>query len=277
MRSKNHIITSLYRYIVEQINNNSNLVDDYVFDSTRLNTLITNARKWKETDFIEEYVYLNDISVYYNDNFKIDSPINKGDSVLLVRPVRDSKGNRVYDKYSPYDTVIAEKDYGKNIWDFIMDNTKDLQDEARVLYNKNKKGQKPKFKKSDKTIVGYHASSKKFDTFMYDMHKQSGQLGANYGFFFFKDKKYADNYASIIKENAGVAYVYECTIKANRIMIEQGVNIGTNWNRIEFLQNAEGEGYDAVIIEMADTGYGITDEIVVFDDDNIQINNVLEV
>ena len=31
------------------------------------------------------------------------------------------------------------------------------------------------------------------------------------------------------------------------------------------------EGYDTVIIEDADTGYGITDEIIVFDDDNIEI------
>jgi len=32
-----------------------------------------------------------------------------------------------------------------------------------------------------------------------------------------------------------------------------------------------------VIIEDADTGYGITDEIVVFDDDNIKIDKIIQI
>ena len=57
----------------------------------------------------------------------------------------------------------------------------------------------------------------------------------------------------------------------------KGEDVGTNWGRVGDLQQAEIEGYDVVIIEDADTGYGITDEIVVFDDDNIKIDKIIQI
>jgi hypothetical protein len=108
-------------------------------------------------------------------------------------------------------------------------------------------------------------------------NKTSGQIGAENGFFFFKDMKFAKYYASVIKDNNGVAYVYECDIKLGNTTIEKGENIGTNWGRAGWLEAASNEGYDTVIIEDGDSGYGITDEIVVFDDDNIKINKIIQI
>lgn len=228
------------------------------FSSEPLNDLIKNARKWELDEFIEEYVYLNNISTD-----KVIEKINKGDVINLVRK---SSG-----KVEPYKTIIAEK-YYSDVWKFILDNTKELQDEAVKLYNLNKGNKKPKL--VGETIEVYHASPNKFDIFKYGKDSVSGQLGADWGFYFFLDKKVADYYASVIKENKGKSYLYTVKVKSDNLKELNGVDVGTNWNRVSELGEAEGSGYDGVIIRMADTGYGITDELVVFDDDNIEIIDI---
>jgi len=254
----------------------SNLVKNYTFDNSRLEPLIKNARKWRENDFIEEYVAFNDITIYWGDSY-FSSPINKGDEVILARNVRDNNGNVINRKYSFYKKVIADKDYRTKHWDFIMDNTKELQDEAKKMYHQNKLNPKPKFNKNDKTIKGYHASPNKFNQFKYGEHSESGQLGADFGFFFFKDLKNAKYFGEVIKQHNEKAFLYECTIRLGNYDIWKGEDVGTNWGRVGDLEQAEIEGYDVVIIEDADTGYGITDEIVVFDDDNIKIDKIIQI
>jgi hypothetical protein len=246
------------------------------FTNTSLNNLIKNARKWNEKDFIEEYVYLNNITTT-----EILNTIYKGDTVTLGRNVTDDNGKNVYKDgmqvYAPYKTLIADKYYGSSIWQFIMDNTKELQEEAKKLYHENKNIKKPNFKNTDKTMMGYHASPFKFKQFKYGENKVSGQVGAEFGFFFFENLKNAQYYASVLKDNHGTAYLYECEIKIGNQLIVNGVDVGTNWGRAGFLESSQAEGYDTVIIKNADTGYGITDEIVVFDDDNIKIKNISEI
>lgn len=275
MKLKKIILTILEEYLNESINE-SKLVKNYIFDKNRLKYLIKNARKWNENDFIEEYVYLNDINIYWGDSY-FSKPINKGDEVILVRNVRDKNGNKINGKYSFYKKVVADKDYGTNHWKFIMNNTKELQEEAKSLYRKNKNNKKPQFNRNEKTIKGYHASPNNFNYFKYGEHSQSGQLGADFGFFFFKNMKNAKYYAEVIKEHNGKAFIYECTIKLGNYDIWKGEDIGTNWGRVSDLEQAKIEGYDVIIIEDADTGYGITDEIVVFDDDNIKIDKIIEI
>lgn len=274
MELRKYIATIIREYLNEQ--NETNLINNYTFDKSRLEPLINNARKWKENDFVEEYVDLNDITIYWGDSY-FSTPINKGDEIILARKVRDSYGKQINRKYSFYKKVVADKDYGTKHWDFIMDNTKELQEEAKELYHKNKTNKKPQFKKNQKTIKGYHASPKKFKQFKYGEHSESGQLGADSGFFFFKDLKNAKHYAQVIKKNNDVAYLYECSIKLDNYIVWQGEDVGTNWGRLSDLEQANLEGYDVVIIENADTGYGITDEIVVFDDDNIRIDNIIKI
>jgi len=256
--------------------NETNLIKGYNYDNSILEPLIKNARKWKENDFIEEYVYLNDIVIYWGDSY-FSSPIEKGDEVILARNVRDNKGNKIHRKYSFYKKVIADRDYDTEHWGFIMDNTKELQDEAKKIYHQNKHNPKPEFNKKDKTIKGYHASPKEFNQFKYGEHSESGQLGADFGFFFFKDIKNAKYYGEVIKQNNGKAFLYECSIRLGNYEIWKGEDVGTNWGRLSELEQAVIEGYDVVIIEDADTGYGITDEIVVFDDDNIKIDKIIEI
>ena len=240
-------------------------------ESKELNSLIKNARKWDKDNFIEEYVYLNNITT----NSIIDR-VNTGDTINLVKELKDDKGNTLRDengkrKVVPYKEVTATKDYS-SAWDFILDNTKELQEEAIKLYDLNKSNKKGKIE-SD-TIEAYHASPNKFDMFKYGQGKTSAQLGADTGFFFFLDKKVAEYYASVIKDNNGESYIYTVGVKSDNIKELKGEDVGTNWNRVAELDEADGEGYDAVIIKDADTGYGITDEMVVFDDDNIQIKNI---
>jgi len=385
MKLRKFIATTIREYLNEQQEVDSNLVKNYTFDNSRLEPLIKNARKWRENDFIEEYVDLNDITIYWGDSY-FSSPINKGDEVILARTVRDNNGNVINRKYSFYKKVIADKDYGTKHWDFIMDNTKELQDEAKKMYHQNKLSPKPKFNKNDKTIKGYHVSPNKFNQFKYGEHSESGQLGADFGFFFFKDLKNAKYYANVIKDNnypnwysdeqqkiinkfpnieniikrkktllelgeinieklekslkwnekilkhverdlpntkshnetiskinnlkhkinrvkelslnsdeekllneylgeikklnssvTKKAFLYECTIRLGNYDIWKGEDVGTNWGRVGDLEQADIEGYDVVIIEDADTGYGITDEIVVFDNDNIKIDKIIQI
>lgn len=276
MELRKFIVTTIREYLNEQQEVDNNLVKNYKFDSSRLEPLIKNARKWQEKDFVEEYVDLNDIRIYWGDSY-FSKPINKGGEVILAREVRDKNGKRINRKYSFYKKVIADKDYGTKHWDFIMDNTQELQDEAKKLYHQNKDNPKPKFDKNEKTIKGYHASPNKFKQFKYGEHSESGQLGADFGFFFFKDLKNAKYYGEVIKQHNKKAFLYECTIRLGNYEIYKGEDVGTNWGRVGDLEQAEIEGYDVVIIEDADTGYGITDEIVVFDDDNIKIDKIIEI
>jgi len=277
MKLRKFIATTIREYLNEEVGEYTNKLDyNYKFDKSKLNDFIKNARKWNENDFVEEYVYLNDINL-----IKDYGRINKGDEIIIGRRVKDANGKNVYRNsvqlYAPYKTIIADKDYGSNHWTFILDNTKELQDEARLLYKQNKLNKKPQFNKNEKTINGYHASPNKFKQFRYGENKTSGQIGAENGFFFFKDVKFAKYYASVIKDNNDVAYIYECDIKLGNSITEKGENIGTNWGRAGWLESMNNEGYDTVIIEDADTGYGITDEIVVFDDDNIKINKIIQI
>lgn len=273
---KKFIATTIHEYLNENKDSEINLVKNYNFNSSRLEPLIKNARKWNESDFIEEYVDLNDITIYWHDSY-FSKPINKGDEIILARNVRDSNGNIINRKYSFYKKVVADKDYGTKYWDFIMDNTQELQNEAKKYYHQNKNNKKPQFNKNEKTIKAYHASPNKFNQFKYGQHSESDQLGADFGFFFFKDIKNAKYYAKVIKQHNEKAFLYECTIRLGNYETWKGEDVGTNWGRVGDLEQAEIEGYDVVIIENADTGYGITDEIVVFDDDNIKIDKIIEV
>lgn len=266
----------------ENLNNHKNIIDkNFVYDKSKLLLLIKNARKWNEKDFIEEYVYLNDIDIIPDNFGEIHHRIKKGDEIVLHRKIRNKKGETVRNKqglpmYSlPYKTVITDKDYGDKVWQFIMNNTQELQQEAKNIYDKNKNIQKPPLKKG-KTIIGYHTSPNKFEVFKLIEDSTSGQLGANLGFFFFKNIKNAKYYASVLKENYGKSYIYECEIRLGRVCIFKGEDIGTNWGRFGLLEQSRIEGYSTVIVEDADTGYGIADEIVVFDDDNINIKHICE-
>lgn len=243
-------------------------------DNENIRLLIKNARKWDEQDFIEEYVYRNDI------NFLLPmGNIKKGDKIEICRAKRDDDGNRIYNKktgvaeYIPYKTVIADKDYGDKGWQFILDNTKELQDEARILYHQNKSNRKPNFKESKNTIIAYHASKNKFEMFKSGQEKASW-VGSDFGFFFFIDKKNANYMANVIKDNHGNSFLYTCLIKKGKQLILNGEDVGIGWGRAGELEQADIEGYDSVLIKDADTGYGITDELIVFDDDNIKILNV---
>ena len=104
------IKTTLYDFLNENVKILlTNLDYNYKFDKSNLDIFIKSARKWNEKDFIEEYVYLNDIEVINRDNHKI----NKGDEVNLVRIVRNDKGETVYKdsirSHAPYKIVTAEK------------------------------------------------------------------------------------------------------------------------------------------------------------------------
>lgn len=257
------------------INESTSLVDNYIFDKSKLEPLIKNARKFTEKQFIEEYVDLNDITIF-PENGKIVEKIKEGDETILARNVYDKDDKKQYGRYSFYKKVIADKDYS-DMWKFIMDNTEDIQKEAKKLYHIYKTKKKDSFKKKDKTFTAFHASSKLFKTFKYDIHNQSAQVGADSGFFFFKNLENAKKYASALKEYNDIAYIYECTIRANNPLTLDGEKIGTNWGRVGELEQADIEGHDVVIIENADTGEGgITTEIIVFDDDNIRIDKVIE-
>ncbi|MCK9417515.1 hypothetical protein M0Q97_12815, partial [Candidatus Dojkabacteria bacterium] len=231
MKLRKFIATTIREYLNEEVGEYTNKLDyNYKFDKSKLNDFIKNARKWNENDFVEEYVYLNDINL-----IKDYGRINKGDEIIIGRRVKDANGKNVYRNsvqlYAPYKTIIADKDYGSNHWTFILDNTKELQDEAKLFYRQNKLNKKPQFNKNEKTINGYHASPNKFKQFRYGENKTSGQIGAENGFFFFKDVKFAKYYASVIKDNNDVAYIYECDIKLGNSITEKGENIGTNWGR----------------------------------------------
>lgn len=243
---------------------------DYSMNSP-IKELVENARKWSKSNFIEEYIDLN-----YITTRKILDNIKKGDVIELVRELIDDKGKTVYDKKTGirknthYKTVTATEDYG-GIWKFILDNTNELKEEAIGLYNANKNNKKPILK--GKTIEVYHVSPLKFKQFKYiENNKTSGQLGADYAFFFFMEKSFALNYANSLESES--AYLYTVKVNIDNQLELNGVNIGTNWGRVGELEQAEIEGYTTVLIKDADTGYGITDELAVFDDDNINITNI---
>lgn len=232
-------------------------------DTKELKDLISNARKFKKQDFINSYVSVYGVTtrlIYHNG-------IKKGDKVDLI--IRRNK------QEIPYKTIISDSFYSQwNIWNFILNNTKELQEEAAYLYEKNKNNKKPKLK-SDNKIIAYHASPYKFDNFMYDMNKTSYQVGADVGFFFLTNKKDVERYADGIISDYGVCYIYKVYVKYDNVLELIGEEIGTLWGRYNELLQAEEEGYDCVLIKDADTGNaGIADEIVVFDDDNIETISV---
>jgi len=254
------------------------LFETYEFDKSRLDDLVRNARKWKEDDFVEEYVYLHDFNYALDSNGKPMSRIKNGDEVTIGMNKRDKDGKLKYknsiQQIEPVKTVTATKDYGNEIWQFIMDNTKDVQDEARELYRTNKNAAKPNFDKiPGKPVKAYHASPKRFKRFEYQDTKNSGQIGADMGFFFFTNRKNAEYYASTMEPG----YIYDVVLKIGNQLELNGEDVGTNVGRQSELIQAPIEGYDSVLIRDADTGYGITDEIVMFDDDNIKILKVTKV
>ena len=87
MRIEKLIVNNLINFLSENNNENNHLDYDYVFDKEKLNDFILNARKWKQNDFIEEYVYLNDINL-----IKDYGRINKGDKIIIGRIVKDNNG-----------------------------------------------------------------------------------------------------------------------------------------------------------------------------------------
>lgn len=251
---------------------------DYTFDKSCLQPLINNARKWTEKDFIEEYVDYHDFSIR-----PIDIDIKKGDEVNITQIVRDESGKQLRNDMGtpytiPFRTVIAEKDYGNKRWEFILDHTKDIQEEAKETYHINKDKKKRSFPKGTKTVTAYHASPYLFKNFHYTEERASGQPGSHTGFFFLLDEKRGQQYAKGLKTYKDKVYLYECQVATGRQLTLDGEKIGVGWGRAGELESAEGEGYDTVIIRNADTGMGgITDELVVFDDDNIRINKVTEI
>lgn len=86
-------------------------------------------------------------------------------------------------------------------------------------------------------------------------------------------KKYEDDLYN--KYNKG--YLYTVKIKYKKMDIVEGEEIGTNIGRESYLLSAEREKFDIVLIKFADTGYYLGDEIIVFDDKNIEIINVEEI
>lgn len=245
---------------------------DWRPDSSVFADLINNARKWKEDDFVDEYMYL-----YGLNTKRIVNSIKPGDRVEIGLTVRDKSGKRVYGPdgmqvYADYKTVVADRTYS-DVWQFIKDSCPEIASEARDAWRANRTAPKPKFKKDRKTVTAYHASPRKFTGFD-RAESVSGQLGADLGFFFFLDRRNAKYYASVLKDNHGSAYLYEVLVNPGRQLELHGADIGTNWTRYSELEQAAIEGYDSVIIRQADTGYGVTDELVVFDDDSIKIINI---
>jgi len=96
-------------------------------------------------------------------------------------------------------------------------------------------------------------------------------------YVYLNDIKFVKNYGSIIKNNNGIDYIYEFDIKLINTISEKGENIGTNWGMGGWLESMYYEWHDTVIIEDANTGYGIMDEIVIFNDGNIKINKMIKI
>ena len=64
MELRKFIATTIREYLNEEVGEYVNKLDySYKFDKSKLNDFINNARKWNEKDFVEEYVYLNDINL----------------------------------------------------------------------------------------------------------------------------------------------------------------------------------------------------------------------
>jgi len=267
----NNRVKNYKQFVNEKWNYNNN---------NSINILIKNSRKWSEKDFIEEYVYLNDINYILDMNGKYTLNIEKGDVVILARIKRDDSGKQVYKdglpQNIPYKKVTANKDYIDKNWKFIMDNTKELQNQAREIYRANKGNEKPEFEKDSKIIEAYHVSPFKFNQFKYQKKSISGQIGADVGFFFFLNKNDIDYYSSVLKDNNGQVYIYTVNIQIGNQLELKGEDVGTNWGRQAELSQAEIEGYNTVIVRNADTGYGITDELIVFDDDDIKIIKIIK-
>lgn len=74
-----------------------------------------------------------------------------------------------------------------------------------------------------------------------------------------------------------IGSLYTVEIRTGKSKTIKGENTGTGIGRQNELWNLEERGYDTVIITDADTGMGITDEIVVFDPANIRIIKVEDI
>lgn len=72
-------------------------------------------------------------------------------------------------------------------------------------------------------------------------------------------------------------YLYTVELNIGKQGVENGEDIGTNWGRISVISEYEAEGYDSVLVKFADTGQGLADEIVVFDNKNIKIIKTEEI
>jgi len=234
------------------------------FNKSSLDGLIKNARKYNEEDFAEEYVYQNRISIFFKDN-NFDKSFKKGEKVILTRYISSNV------EASFYKQVICDKDYSSTShWQLILDNTKELQEEAKKIYHENKNKWKPK-KNFKNYIIAYHASPNYFKNFEYQDYVTTGKKYSNIeGFFFFTDEKVAKS----VGEKLG--YLYVCKIKSENMIVLNGAEIGTGNGRLATLATLDDDVTDCVLIKGADTGYAITDEVVVFDDDNIIINDILK-
>lgn len=72
-------------------------------------------------------------------------------------------------------------------------------------------------------------------------------------------------------------YLYTVELNIGKHAVENGEDIGTNWDRYNTIEQYDLEGFDSVTIKFADTGQGLGDEIIVFDTKNIKIKKVEEV
>jgi hypothetical protein len=72
-------------------------------------------------------------------------------------------------------------------------------------------------------------------------------------------------------------YLYTVELNLGKHGVENGEDIGTNWGRFGVISEYEDEGYDSLLIKFADTGQGLADEIVIFNNKNIKIIKIEEV
>ncbi len=132
-------------------------------------------------------------------------------------------------------------------------------------------------------------AEKDFDKFKKDIDGITRFLGLKFfdklGISIFREiqnivkqkQKGLDDIYNELKESEKTGYIYKVELTLNKVGEVDGENIGTGWGRFGEITSHIDEGYDALIIRNADTGYYIGDEIVVFKDKNIKILDIEEI
>jgi hypothetical protein len=109
-------------------------------------------------------------------------------------------------------------------------------------------------------LVLYHGTNASFEKFDNTRYEGERQIGADEGYFFTPNKKVAQRFGSNLKK------VF-LNIKNPREI--DGEIIGVSVDREYFIKSSKEMGYDGIIIHNADTGAGIADEYIVYDDSQI--------